>query len=99
MIIHEIIVKEKLKQNSTIAGHYLQSASKPNVSSLVVFGIKKKNEIEKCRIADGFFAEPSNASEEKEKEREKVKKKKIGIETAVSTEFVRRSASSYSIHR
>lgn len=39
MIIHEIIVKEKLKQNSTIAGHYLQSASKPNVSSLVVFGI------------------------------------------------------------
>lgn len=42
MIIHEIIVKEKLKQNSTIAGHYLQSASKPNVSSLVVFGIKMK---------------------------------------------------------
>lgn len=41
MIIHEIIVKEKLKQNSTIAGHYLQSASKPNVSSLVVFGIKR----------------------------------------------------------
>jgi len=39
MIIHEVIVKEKLKQNSTIAGHYLQSASKPNVSSLVVFGI------------------------------------------------------------
>lgn len=58
MIIHEIIVKEKLKQNSTIAGHYLQSASKPNVSSLVVFGIKKKkNEFEKRRIADGFFAE------------------------------------------
>lgn len=42
--------------------------------SYLVF--KKKNEIEKCRIADGFFAEPSNASEEKEKEREKVKKKK-----------------------
>lgn len=54
----EIIVKEKKKKtkhDSTIAGHYLQSASKPNVSSLVVFG-KMKLWCE-SRIADGSYAD------------------------------------------
>lgn len=63
MIIHEIIVKEKLKQNSTIAGHYLQSASKPNVSSLVVFGIKKKMKLEDVEFCtDGLLRRSSKES-------------------------------------